>query len=810
MKKILIILIAMLISSIALKAQNGGYCLDFNGTNQYVTVPHNAAFNVSAITIEAWFYWTGTGVEFITGKDLEGFEIHTTSDNRLRFIPASYVWLDTPENSISPNEWTHVAMSYNPSIGFKSCYINGVEIELIKNGGNPLTTPIKNTNDPFLIALRLGDIYPFDGKIDEVRVWNDVRTADEVRANMYKELAGNEAGLVAYYKMSNGSGTTVSDNGPNNLDGTTQNSPYWQTSGALAGSRTALDFDGVNEYVSISGSAPLNFSGMSNFTFEAWIYYTSAGAIFAKRGFNGQAEYAFFINNADSKIQFLVGKQSTAWQNIINSNATITSNEWTHVTLVKNGANASLYLNGVLDKVGLLNATSQSATTSVSALHLGNNFSGNIGGKMDEVRIWNDVRTEAEIRENMMRNLVGNEAGLVAYYNFNDGGGSTAHDLTSNGLNGTLTNMENADWVTSGAFNMWLGIESNISNNAVNWSDGVPLSGQNVDLSKYNLSFNTAISGTPTYNNIYLENANALTLSSGFTANGNIFLNQAVDLNSYTVTLGSNAYLYESTLAYFYGTSGIITTTRNLSGITAENVAGLGAIITTAANMGSTTINRRYGNNTIFSGSSLLRAYDINPTNNSGLNATLIFNYSEQDINGRTESDLALYKSTNSGTTWIGQGGLVVPAINTITITGIDAFSRWAASDVDVPITLTTTTISAIGNSTAMSGGEITDDGGLNISLSGICWNTGGTPTIADSKTTDGATSETSFESQLTALSPYQIYYVRAYATNASGTYYGNEVSFTTVPTLGEWGLIALGSLFALGGGFFIWRRFIV
>ena len=56
----------------------------------------------------------------------------------------------------------------------------------------------------------VNQVRTLSGEIDELRVWNDVRTEAEINDNMFKELDGDETGLVAYYKMSNGSGTTVS------------------------------------------------------------------------------------------------------------------------------------------------------------------------------------------------------------------------------------------------------------------------------------------------------------------------------------------------------------------------------------------------------------------------------------------------------------------------------------------------------------------------------------------------------------------------------------------------------------------------
>jgi hypothetical protein len=94
--------------------------------------------------------------------------------------------------------------------------------------------------------------------------------------------------------------------------------------------------------------------------------------------------------------------------------------------------------------------------------------------------------------------------------------------------------------------------------------------------------------------------------------------------------------------------------------------------------------------------------------------------------------------------------------------------------------TLTTTSISAIGQTGASGGGTISADGGASVIARGVCWNTTGTPTISDSHTTDG-TGTGSFTSSLSGLSLNTLYFVRAYATNSAGTAYGAAVSFTTL-----------------------------
>lgn len=93
---------------------------------------------------------------------------------------------------------------------------------------------------------------------------------------------------------------------------------------------------------------------------------------------------------------------------------------------------------------------------------------------------------------------------------------------------------------------------------------------------------------------------------------------------------------------------------------------------------------------------------------------------------------------------------------------------------------LTTSIITTIASTTAICGGNISADGGGAITARGVCWNTDQNPTIANTKTTDG-TGKGDFVSSITGLTSGLTYYVRAYATNSSGTSYGNQVNFKTL-----------------------------
>lgn len=132
------------------------------------------------------------------------------------------------------------------------------------------------------------------------------------------------------------------------------------------------------------------------------------------------------------------------------------------------------------------------------------------------------------------------------------------------------------------------------------------------------------------------------------------------------------------------------------------------------------------------------------------------------ELNNLTESTLyyvRAYATNKAGTAYGNQESFTTAAIT--------------------PPTLTTKAITGVSFVSAQSGGDISNNGGAEITAKGICWNTAENPTTENSKTTDGSGND-GYTSNLTSLTPGTVYYVRSYATNSKGTGYGNQVSFTT------------------------------
>ena len=446
-------------------SQNSG--LDFDGSNDYVTVSNSSSLQISTdITLEAWIKLDNlSGSKIIIVKTNDGsaagmsYSLRVPSSGnvvRLAIGGGSGVdfdgegsvteTIDSP--SLTSGIWYHVA-------GVR----NGTTMTLYLNGDSVATSSISsnfiNVNSA---SLNIG-YFPsygqyFDGQIDEVRIWNDARTQAEIKENMYVELSGSESNLIAYYSMNDGSGTTVTDNSSNSNNGTMANmdgSSDW-VSNTLFGQDYALDFDGSNDYIIISDDNSLDNDNY--ITISMWINagsITNKDCLISKRSSTEQSgNYALRFNSSNQLKWYIWG--GDADNGSTSSTSAISTNVWTHVAVSFNNSTntTKFYINGSLDNTST--TISKDLDANSSDLHLGwdGQNSRYFDGKVDEVRIWSDIRTQTEIQDNLYTELIGNESNLVVYYNFNGGRGVSLVDLTTNNNMGTLTNMDaGSDWTGS-------------------------------------------------------------------------------------------------------------------------------------------------------------------------------------------------------------------------------------------------------------------------------------------------------------------------------------------------------------------------
>lgn len=236
----------------------------------------------------------------------------------------------------------------------------------------------------------------------------------------------------------------------------------------------ALHFDGANDLIYIGNNALLN---PPHITVQAWIKADYAGAfrgVITKRNCCTGTTEQWAMQTNNGKIAFGVNFSGTGETFLTDPNF-VPVGEWAQFTGTYNGTTVKLYKNGnLVDSVNVSGGDIWSLPWNV---YIGDRDGGNDPwpGAIDEVRIWNRALTQQEILANMNCHLSGNEPGLIAYYDFNQGvaggnnaGVTTLPDLTSNGLNGTLQNFalsgSNSNWVVSPFTDLSVSINSQPTN----------------------------------------------------------------------------------------------------------------------------------------------------------------------------------------------------------------------------------------------------------------------------------------------------------------------------------------------------------
>jgi len=224
----------------------------------------------------------------------------------------------------------------------------------------------------------------------------------------------------------------------------------------------ALDFDGSNDHVDCGNDDSL--MPESAITVEAWInadvWRTDAwrGTIVEKtewiwRG-NRWRNLGFVLragrNSWESfgRAEFMIGNERQYWVSAVTPQ-NLNEDQWYHIAGVYDGNNVKVYVDGVLQDSRDDDADPGIAPSNID-LWIGDSafepYNREFNGIIDEVRIWNYGKTQAEIQETMAEILEGNEPGLAGYWRFDEGTGNMAYDSTANHNDGSLVGMP--DWTT--------------------------------------------------------------------------------------------------------------------------------------------------------------------------------------------------------------------------------------------------------------------------------------------------------------------------------------------------------------------------
>jgi hypothetical protein len=194
-------------------------------------------------------------------------------------------------------------------------------------------------------------------------------------------------------------------------------------------------------------------------TVETWVYPRGVGNgadedLISKWDGVADAAYILQIDGGTGKLRLVTNNGLT--QSIILSNTQLTNRVWQHVAATFRAGTLKLYLNGVLDRTVTGVLTPINSSQPLAFGREGNFSGGTLDGRLDEVRVWNVVRTPNQIANWRRRKLSGTETGLVGYWSFDEGQGQVAADATGRGHDGRLGESTGPDswdprWTNVGA-----------------------------------------------------------------------------------------------------------------------------------------------------------------------------------------------------------------------------------------------------------------------------------------------------------------------------------------------------------------------
>ena len=204
--------------------------LQFNGTStSYIDCGSKPEFSPTQFTIEAWVNYQTLNDGYIMstegwGTGAEGFKIHTFGSKFEFAIGATTTWTSVlSKTDVIANTWYHIAVTYTATT--MNIYINGVLDNTLTNPGTPMIASSQH------LSIGEGSMWKgreMTGKLSDIRFWNVVRTQAEIAASMNSSLTGTETGLIADWKMNEGTGTSIAD-ATGNYPLTITNSIAWFT-----------------------------------------------------------------------------------------------------------------------------------------------------------------------------------------------------------------------------------------------------------------------------------------------------------------------------------------------------------------------------------------------------------------------------------------------------------------------------------------------------------------------------------------------------------------------------------------------------
>jgi hypothetical protein len=466
------------------QAQTG---VKLDGVNDHVTFGPAATLGASTFTVECWFRREGAGVVTTTGTggltnaiplvSKGRGEAETPANLNMNYflgIRSDGVIAGDFEEGSGPNHpiagvtpiqlnlWYHAALTYDAATARYRLYLNGAieKDTTLAAGITPASTSIQHAALGTAMTSTGAAAGYFLGTIDEPRIWNVARTQAQIQSGLAVQLTSG-AGLLGRWGLNEGAGTTAANAVAGGAGGTLVNGPTWTTGSPFALSY-ALKLGAASTYVTFGNNATL---GLPQFTLETWFRRDGAGSTASTGsggvvalplvtrgmaetdGSNVDMNWFLGIRGSDSVLvaDFEEGASGATpgLNHPVIGVTPLVRGRWYHAAATYDGNTWRLYLDGSLETALAVGQPPQSASIQHAGLGVALTStgvaSGHFDGALDEARVWDRARTEAEIRGAANSAITSSTTGLVARWGLDEGVGSTATGTAGTTVHGTIT-----------------------------------------------------------------------------------------------------------------------------------------------------------------------------------------------------------------------------------------------------------------------------------------------------------------------------------------------------------------------------------
>jgi hypothetical protein len=518
----------------------------------------------------------------------------------------------------------------------------------------------------------------------------------------------------------NGGSQTVPDFPYNNLSlsgsGTKTGSASITVNGTLT-NNTGIVFSGMTD-LNLNSAAHTNNGTLSagTLTIGAGAVYTNNGTTTASSGLGGtgtlaQGATALLNIGGTAGITTLDASAAGNTVNYTGAAQSVKSVTYHHLSLSGSGTPTLTGVSTINGNFTLSGSVTPSAATGMT---VGGNFTIGSGTSFDAGSFSHTLNGDWS---NAGTFIAGTSTFTLSGTSPQSMSGSTFNNLSIANASGVTMlsddTVDNTLTLTSGSFT--IGPHTLTLNGAIAIGGG-SLAGSSAS--------DIVIGGSGASTSLPAITLNNLTLNrpSGASLGGDATIDGALTITNGTLNTGANAVVLgpAGTLSEPPGQPviGNVRTTRNIastSGTETFGSIGIDLLLNGVA-PGNTSVSRKTGTLSTGTGhSSILRYFDVIPATNTGLNAGLVFHYDSTELNAQNGTILELYRSRDNGTTWNNLGGAANTTSKTVTITGINDFSRWTAADTSNRIgnTATPTTTGILPPSRTIS------DSGFALTVNG-------------------------------------------------------------------------------------------